>query len=90
MKESNIVISAHAAIRLKQRLGVPENKMQKVAFKAWCSKVSDVPRLNQAEYNSFVYTRNRTARFMMGKTFIFADLRDDRNTQGSKILITVI
>lgn len=71
MESKKINLTDHAKEKLLERLHIPENKMQKIALKAW--KATDIPPDSEipsvkhyAEREDFQYRK------LMGQVFVFS------------------
>lgn len=71
-----IWISRHAAMRLSERVACSEEKMRKLAHKAWCSKnivpAAELGKLNFTGYKNFGRSGGIfVMRALMGKIYVF-------------------
>lgn len=78
-EDHNITITSHARERIKQRLGTRDDKLQRLAWKAWRSIEINNRKLDKAEYKNNEFE----CRFLMGYVFVF------RKSKEYKLLITV-
>lgn len=84
-------VSKHAELRLYERVGVRKEKIPELVAKAFYAKEVDTPRVERAmNRGRYYHSKNRVARELMGKVYIFAYSKPRGAFPVQKVLITVI